>query len=502
MLRRFKKWFKAADEQTAYRTKRSGSDHVFLLRCMLQHAKRSKQKLFLIAIDFDGAFDRVCRSLLIQKLCLFGAGIIFTTCLASIYMSTDNIIYRGKSNVRYNLYSGIKQGLPLSPLLFLFYINDIFDFFGALYDGGKQCFDVLHILIHADDATIIASSRDDAIRKLKSMLAYCKLNKIIPQFTKCEFLVVNGSEEDRAPLPFGDTYLENVEHILLLGSHLTASASLVEEGELHMKKRYPSVIKYYNFLRSNKTAPIKVKTKVLKSCVALSLLHNCEAFGSQTPKDLESTYLKLLKSCFNVRSNTPNFILYLESGFIPLKFVALLRQFNFYKRFCESVDPNSRREKMMNILSEDPTKYLKHYDNLVATYNSGTDILEEGMNFVREKIRTFAASGRSKYIAYLKINPDLQPSPFLYIIHPTASDIIRFRVGSHSLPIETGRWCRKQRNERLCTNCGVIGDEEHMIYSCTLISRDDIDDIDDIGKLWYQPQVYKLFARIKAAKFL
>ena len=84
-------------------------------------------------------------------------------------------------------------------------------------------------------------------------MKYCDLNEIIPQFTKCEFLVANGTEEDRAPLPFGNTSLDNVEYILLLGSYLTHNASLVDEGELHMKKRYSSVIKYYNFLRTNKS---------------------------------------------------------------------------------------------------------------------------------------------------------------------------------------------------------------------------------------------------------
>ena len=122
--------------------------------------------------------------------------------------------------------------------------------------------------------------------------------------------MANGTEEDRVPLPFGDTSLDCVDHLLLLGSHLTHHASLFDEGELHMKKRFSSAIKYYNFLRSNRSAPTKVKMKVLKSCVMHSLLHNCEAFGPDIPKDLEPTYLKLLKSCFNVRSSTPNFILY------------------------------------------------------------------------------------------------------------------------------------------------------------------------------------------------
>ena len=500
-LRRFKRWFTPADEQTAYTPERGSPDHVFLIRCMLQYAKRTKQTLFLIAIDFDGAFDRVCRSTLIKKLCLFGAGAVFTACLASIYMCTDNIIYRGDSNVKFKLYSGIKQGLPLSPLLFLFYINDIFDFFGALYDGGKKFFDVLHILIHADDATIIASSRNDAICKLKTMLIYCGLNKIIPQFTKCEFLVANGTEEDRAPLPFGDTSLDCVEHLLLLGSHLTHHASLFDEGELHMKKRFSSVVKYYNFLRSNRSAPTKVKMKVLRSCVTTSLLHNCEAFGPDIPKDLEPTYLKLLKSCFNVRSSTPNFILYIESGFLPIKFIIYLRQYKFYKRFRQSIHAKSRREKMMSLLLEQQTKFLKHYEKLVSNYASTDEILNEGLDFVKQKIRTFATNGRSKFSMYLKLNPNLETSPFLHIVHPTASDIIRFRVGSHYLPIETGRWCRKQRHERLCTSCGTIGDEEHILYHCSLISRVDLS-IDDVSSLWFQPDVYELFSRIKAAKFL
>ena len=59
LLRRFRRWFKPADGQTAYQTKRGSPDHVFLLRCMSQHAKRTKQKLFLIAIDFDRAFHKV-----------------------------------------------------------------------------------------------------------------------------------------------------------------------------------------------------------------------------------------------------------------------------------------------------------------------------------------------------------------------------------------------------------------------------------------------------------
>ena len=43
-----------------------------------------KRKTFFIAIDFDGAFERVSRSILIRKLIRFGAGTVFVLCIASI----------------------------------------------------------------------------------------------------------------------------------------------------------------------------------------------------------------------------------------------------------------------------------------------------------------------------------------------------------------------------------------------------------------------------------
>ena len=79
--------------------------------------------------------------------------------------------------------------------------------------------------------------------------------------------------------------------------------------------------------------------------------------------------------------------------------------------------------------------------------------------------------------------------------------MIKFRLGSHRLPIETGRWSRIPRNERVCTNCGVLGDEDHALYHCSLIDRNDIV-MDSISKLWYQPELYRLFTRLKEAKYL
>ena len=412
------------------------------------------------------------------------------------------MMFRGDCSFSYKLYSGIKQGLPLSPFLFIFYINDIFDFFGAIYDGGIQFFEALHLLVHADDATIIASTREIAVNKLKSMLQYCKINCIIPQYSKCDFIVINGNDSDKMALPFGNSYIENVNHIVLLGSHLSDNASLKEEILLHMRKRYKSVIKFYNFIRSNRVAPLQVKLKVLKSCVMSSLLHNCEAFGDYVIKDLELAYSKLLKSCFNVRESVPNDILLIESGFLPIRTLVYSRQLKFYRRFKSSIQHNSRRQIMFDLLLNNKTKFLKHYEQLDSKYTNSEEILTESRNSLKQRIYDLANAEHYKFKIYVDLNPNLAPSPFLQSVHPIASEIIKFRLGSHYLPIETGRWNRTPRHERLCNFCGEFGDEKHVIYNCFLIDRNDMMLEQRLSHIWYQPEIYTLFKRMKETDYL
>ena len=195
LLSRFKKWFIPADEQSAYQSGRSCADNIFLIRCLINVAKKSKQKLFLIAVDFDGAFDRVNRTTLFRKLVRFGAGATYVSCLMAIYKRTEYIIFGNDEHATYLAAAGIKQGSPLSPMLFLFYVDDIFGFFLGAF--SSYCiYETVHILMHADDAVLLASSRLLAVLKLKHLLSYCKINSIKLKASKSQFIVINGDVND------------------------------------------------------------------------------------------------------------------------------------------------------------------------------------------------------------------------------------------------------------------------------------------------------------------
>ena len=507
LLERFKSWFKPADRQTAYQLLKSCADHIFLMRALICYAKKKGKKLFICAIDFDGAFDRVSRNILLRKLARFGAGSVFLLCIASMYAKTESIIIQKDNHCIYELLSGIKQGLPLSPFLFIFYINDIFDFFDNLYKNAQNAdtiLDKLHILIHADDANIIASSRSLLVEKIHHMIQYCKENKIMLQLTKCMFFVINGSENDKEKISFGDDDIPSTSEVLVLGSWLSESGSIQHDLILHLKHRFKNVIKYFNFLRTNRHAPVAVKLKVLSSCVTNTLLYNCETFGPELPKGLEVLYFKMIKSALNVRPSTPNKIVLIESGMLPLHALAHKRQLNFYRGLKENMGVDSVRRLVFGMLHipDNITSYLKHYVRLDDEYENPNSIYTDAMSEVTSEVRAKSENPDKhyKFHIYTKLNPDLLPSPFLACTNADA--IIRFRCGSHHLPIETMRWGRVSRENRLCSRCHVLGDEYHFVFNCIDFPGFFENCNNDLSLIWKDRDVFTYFKKLSQTDYL
>ena len=104
--------------------------------------------------------------------------------------------------------------------------------------NNEYVLDNLHILIHADDANLIATTREFMIRKLNSVLTYCKLNSIVLQASKCYFTVVNASPDDTVRLQINkQDSVEYKDHLEILGSHI--SRCLEKDLSLHFHDRDP-----------------------------------------------------------------------------------------------------------------------------------------------------------------------------------------------------------------------------------------------------------------------
>ena len=79
-----------------------------------------------------------------------------------------------------------------------------------------------------------------------------------------------------------------------------------------------------------------------------------------------------------------------------------------------------------------------------------------------------STSEKTKSKTYVSINPELSVWPAYnrsVIPEYQRVSVTRFRVSSHNLAIETGRWTRTPREKRLCL-CGTVQTEEHVVCFC------------------------------------
>ena len=296
------------------------------------------------------------------------------------------------------------------------------------------------------------------------------------------------------------TYAEYLE---ILGSHI--SGSIKKDLLLHFQKRFKNIIKYFNYIKANKLAPAVVKLKVLKACVMSALLYNCEAFGPYIPEGLEEMYHKMLKAALGVRNNSPNLLILIESGCLPLRCLIQSRQLKFFRRFRDSLQEGSARELMFRKLLEKKSAFLQYYIDLDQKYKDSNQLITEHMLNITQKIRNLAADkdNHYKYWMYHEMNPELKPSPFLNRIDAVGKAMTKFRVGSHSLKIETGRWSRTPREQRLCRTCNEFGDEFHALFSCSEVYREDLEDMpSSVADLWEYEGINRLFQRMRDAEMV
>ena len=113
------------DFQYGFREKRSTTDCLFILHNMI---KCTLDILYCTFVDFKAAIDLVTREELSYKLQCFGVSNKIVDIIKSMYTCVKLCIRQFSSlSDFFNSNVGVKQGEPLSPFLFLLYINDLAD---------------------------------------------------------------------------------------------------------------------------------------------------------------------------------------------------------------------------------------------------------------------------------------------------------------------------------------------------------------------------------------
>ena len=432
--------------------------------------------LYIGSVDIEKAFDHVPRSLLLKKLVKLGVGKIMLFALKQLYLYSICVIkFQGELSDSFRMYRGVRQGAASSVLFFIAFMDGLFEHLENKCSVEEFLKDI-HVLIHADDTIILSTSREQFIKKCNESIDFFTQNKLNLNIDKSCFLIINPKEGDRRScIILKSGVLKYKSKIDYLGVIVSDSGVLKDDVKSFTTQKNGNVsVKFTNFCKKNKNAPLHVKLEVLDKCAKASLIYACETWGSHVI-DVERCHRAGLKTALSVRQNLNNEIVHIESGKLPLRVQIKSLQLKFWLLMKTYVtdNPQSALAKVYEIGLKEKSPYLNYYQKLENSFaepkaceeSLGNELLQS----FREKIeREHGKDHDSKLGTYLRINPNLEScvaNPQM-ITESERELVTRFRTGSHSLAIELGRYSNTARENRLCSCRTDVQTVWHVLKDC------------------------------------
>ena len=144
------KWL--PETQSAFRKNRGVEDHLFSLMGLIERARIDNTNLILGFIDLEKAYDNVLRNEMWYKLKVMGVSENFIQILQSLYkdhMRRANVA--GGTTDWVICKKGLRQGCPLSALLFVLLLARFPELIAQYAKGIDVMGMKVHMLLFADD---------------------------------------------------------------------------------------------------------------------------------------------------------------------------------------------------------------------------------------------------------------------------------------------------------------------------------------------------------------
>jgi hypothetical protein len=169
-------------DQAAYRSGFSTEEHLLTLTLLTERSSEWNTDLWLGLVDFEKAFDTVEHDALWKVLAEQGVSQGYICLLRKLYKDQTACVQAGAASREFALSRGVKQGDPISALLFIAVMEACFgslkrkwhdankrrsgQYFGIVIDSTE---DPLTNLRFADDVLLFAHTRQDVAKMITNL---------------------------------------------------------------------------------------------------------------------------------------------------------------------------------------------------------------------------------------------------------------------------------------------------------------------------------------------
>ena len=529
LLKRLDKWAEEngmrAKGQAAFRNGRGTLDDAFVLLHLIEKYKANKKPLYAAFIDFRKAYDSIDRSRLWE--CLRGMGIhgrILDSLIEMYNEVTMAVRVRGELGPEFQADRGVKQGDPLSPLLFGLFIDRIETVFSNMLPqlGIRMGSMLVQVLLYADDLVLLAESPGELQSMLDLLSNFCVCNSLTVNVKKSEVVIFNSKQHHS-----GEVKLMYKGHPLTVSPHFVYLGFMFDSeglGECHVRNsvkgdaaRFALIRRCYQMGIDNVALKLHLYDALVKPVINYGcelwgprLLHLGDSYMGGARGDMEKKHIAFLRSILGVRRSTPTGALMAELQREPLAFAWIRQSANFWNRVLARDNGDVVKTAMLDsvdmaklnrncwahqlrkcLLREAGVDIFHHVEdalcisavmkNATAKWMQGNAIClpdtlsNQSSRVVRGVPDTI--EGRHvqgfKWFTYQRwfqaSHADKRSTFWYSLSHFRDIQVVaQFRLGVHWLNVEWGRFQGKPRSERVCDCCDREGsadreDELHLL---------------------------------------
>ena len=264
-----------SEEQAGFRKDRSTIHQILTLRLIAEKKKRQGKKIYNCFIDFQKAFDTVKHKVIWAVLRSYDIEEKMVTLLEKIYEKAQSAVRIGKNQGAWSRTEvGIRQGDPLSPLLFIEYLEKVMDHLKESKYGINISGTIVNNLRFVDDIDLIGEECSSLQKQFETTRIAAEETGLVVNATKTKTMVFGERNIEEAALMAGTT-IENVDKFEYLGSLITWDNNCSDEIKSRVGKATGAMASLKHIWRGKKLT-IQNKLRILRICVFSVLLYASE----------------------------------------------------------------------------------------------------------------------------------------------------------------------------------------------------------------------------------
>ena len=398
---------------------------------------------------------------------------------------------------------GLRQGCPLSPMLFNLYIENIKDVFDDTCEPVYLDNIKLNHFLYADDLVLISRDAKGLQRSLDKLAIYAEHKQLTINTKKSKTMIFNPTGKYiKEKFSVNRMTLEAVKSFCYLGFEVKPSGT-VKHAMNTLYDKANKALRPLLCAIARFNIPVKTSIRLFHTYISPIILYNVENWAVMTDKTLQTftetdlfdhtnnskidiIQRKLIKYILGLPKSSPNITIHGDTGQVPISIKGYRLMIDYWNRLNTLPESNLTKKALKENINI-RANWIMTIEKLVKSFS-----LIETVDNPRKFKLLLKSNTRKYYIShwqrkikgenlkrlefYQQVNRDSNFLPAKYIDLPKfkmRKIIAKLRCSSHCLEIEKGRHRNIPRDERLCKMCPdkVIEYETHFLVGCKIYNN-------------------------------